>query len=115
MRKMEITLSLAALAAAAVFSVITPAQAVRWGHAGARDSALVCRDAGAQTGPALALAFAPAPPQGDTRGCCVLKSGAQSDWQYIYTTSPNCTQLARNANVSYSFYPNTDCKQLKPN
>jgi len=58
--------------------------------------------------------MAPSPPQGDVQGCCVIKSGAQNQWKYIYTTSQNCTQMARSANVSYSFYPNTDCSNVKP-
>ena len=99
----------------AALLVIAPAHAVRSGLAGTPTGKSTCGAIKIPNGKSLAAMLASGPPQGDIQGCCVIKSGDQNQWQYIYTTSQNCTQLARNANVSYSFYPNTDCGKVKPN
>ena len=113
MNRMRIRTTLGLLAIAALL-IITPANAV-WNDSRLSGSGPMCGALVAPNDGMLATMPAPAPPQGDTQGCCVLKSGAQNEWRYINTTSQNCTQLARNANISYSFYPNTDCGKVKPN
>lgn len=75
---------------------------------------VVCRDLLSLDGALPAASLLSPPPQSEAKGCCVLKIGPQSGWQYIFTTAGNCTRLARNAKCPHSFYPDTQCERLRP-